>query len=325
MTKPWALVLHGGAENLKRGDLTAEVDAAHRNGLREALQTGTAILEKIGTYLDAVEAAVRVLENNPLFNAGRGAVFNEDGTNELDAAIMDGKTLRAGAVAGVTRTRHPVSLARAVMEKSKHVMLIGAGADAFSRDAGLEQVEPSYFFTEERWQELANHLTKEGREIPQRPVAVVPAAHGTPLPSSHQFGTVGAVALDTSGNIAAATSTGGILDKQWGRVGDSPIIGAGTYASNASCAVSSTGTGEHFIRLTIARSICAFVECHGLGLQQAVDRAVQKELTTLGGQGGVIALTPDGHVAWSFNTHSMYRASAMQGNAPVIFIYKDEP
>jgi beta-aspartyl-peptidase (threonine type) len=276
--------------------------------LLAGIEAGVQCLSAGHSAVDAVEAAVRILEDDPRFNAGRGAVFNEDGTNELDAAIMDGSTLKAGAIAGVTRTKNPISLARAVMERTRHVMLIGAGADAFSRDAGLEQVDPSYFYTEERWRELVAHLGKEGRSVP----------------AGHEFGTVGAVALDQAGNVAAGTSTGGILDKQWGRVGDSPIIGAGTYASNQSGAVSGTGAGEYFIRLTLARDICALLECRGLPLQTAVDYAIKKELTNLGGDGGVIAVTPDGHMAWSFNTSSMFRAQASEGSPPRVCIYEDE-
>lgn len=304
----WALVVHGGAGRLRQGDISPEEDRSYRQGLYEAIEVGSLILGAGGAALDAVEAAVRVLEDNPLFNAGKGAVFNEDGSNELDAAIMDGSNLKAGAVAGVTRTRNPISLARAVMDRTRHVMLIGAGADAFSRDAGLEQVEPAYFHTEGRWRELREHLTKGGR----------------PVPEAHPFGTVGAVALDRNGNVAAGTSTGGTLDKQWGRVGDSPIIGAGTYASNRSGAVSGTGAGEYFIRLTLAREICALIECKGMSLRAAVDHAMHRDLTNLGGDGGVIALTPEGDTAWSFTTPSMFRARATSGAEPMACIYAEE-
>jgi beta-aspartyl-peptidase (threonine type) len=242
---------------------------------------------------------------------------------------MDGATLKAGAVAGVTRTRHPISLARAVMEKSPHVMLIGAGADAFAAQAGLEQVDPSFFFTERRWQSLIKQLKKEGLPIPARPAGAPPAAPAPVAeidsPGAHKFGTVGVVALDKNGNIAAGTSTGGTQAKRWGRVGDSPIIGAGTYASNQSCAVSATGTGEYFIRLGVAREVCNLVFFKGLSLQQAADQVIHKELEALHGDGGIIAITPDGQLAWSFNTPGMYRAKLVEGGKLEVEIYNDEP
>ena len=326
LAKPkWAIAIHGGAGVIERKDMSPEVEAAYRAAMARAVATGTAVLEKGGTAMDAVEAVIREFEDDPLFNAGRGAVFTAEGRNELDASIMDGATLKAGAVAGVTRTRHPISLARAVMEKSRHVMMVGAGADAFSVFAGLEQVEPSWFFTERRWAQLVKALTEQGLPIPPRP-AGAPAPHAfTPIPDDRKFGTVGVVALDTAGNIAAGTSTGGTTAKRWGRVGDSPVIGAGTYASNQSCAVSGTGTGEYFIRLTVAREICALVQYRGMTLQAAADEVIQTRLTALGGDGGIIALAPDGQIAWSYNTSGMYRARAAQGQAPVISIYKDEP
>ena len=271
-----------------------------------------------------MEAAIKLLEDNPLFNAGRGAVFAADGTNQLDAAIMDGATMRAGAVADVQRTRHPISLARAVMEQSPHVMLVGAGADAFAASVHLEQVAPSFFFTERRWQQLVDQLTREGAPIPPRPGSA-PAPPAKPVaffetPDTHKFGTVGVVALDRNGNVAAGTSTGGTTAKRWNRVGDSPIIGAGTYASNQSCAVSGTGVGEYFIRLTVARTICALVQYKGMTLQAAVDEVVQKQLVAMHGDGGVIAVAPDGQMAWSFNTPGMFRARLAEGGTvfPVV-------
>jgi beta-aspartyl-peptidase (threonine type) len=259
----WAVVLHGGAGVIERGQMDPKTEAAYRADLQTALQKAADTLDKGGSALDAVEAAIQFMEDDPLFNAGRGAVFTAAGKNELDAAIMDGSNLKAGAVAGVTRTRHPISLARAVMEKSPHVMLIGSGADEFAAANGLEMVDPSFFFTERRWQELVDELKKEGKPIPPRPNGVSPVgAPPSPAgkPEAHKFGTVGVVALDKQGNIAAGTSTGGLTAKMWGRVGDSPIIGAGTYADNRSCAVSGTGAGEYFIRLTVARTICALVQ-----------------------------------------------------------------
>ncbi|WP_263357209.1 isoaspartyl peptidase/L-asparaginase family protein [Acidicapsa ligni] len=325
----WAVVLHGGAGVIARSSMTPEAEAQYRAGIKEALDAAASVLDKGGSSLDAVEAAIKLLEDNPLFNAGRGAVFAADGTNQLDAAIMDGKTMQAGAVADVQRTRHPISLARAVMEQSPHVMLIGAGADAFAAHVHLEQVPPAFFFTERRWHSLVDELKKEGSPIPPRPEgAPAPPTHPIAFfetPDSHKFGTVGVVALDRDGNVAAGTSTGGTTGKRWNRVGDSPIIGAGTYASNQSCAVSATGTGEYFIRLTVARTICALVQYKGMPLQDAADQVVQKELAAIHGDGGVIALTPDGQLAWSFNTPGMFRAKVAEGGKAQIGIFRDEP
>lgn len=309
--------------------MTPEADAAYRAGMREALAAAAKVLDGGGSSLDAIEAAIHRLEDNPLFNAGRGAVFAADGTNQLDSAIMDGETLRAGAVADVQHTRHPISLARAVMEHSGHVMLIGAGAEEFAMEQHLEQVPPSFFFTERRWQDLERDLKQKGLPIPSRP-AGAPAKPSKPLayfeaPGAHAFGTVGVVALDEQGNLAAGTSTGGLTAKRWNRVGDSPIIGAGTYASNESCAVSGTGTGEYFIRLTLARSLCALVEYKGMTVQAAADEMIHKRLQAMGGDGGVIVLGPDGQMAWSFNTPGMFRARQQQGGPAEIAIYNDEP
>ena len=325
----WALVLHGGAGVIERKTMDPKTEAAYRASITQAAQAAARVLDQGGSSVDAVEAAIQILEDDPLFNAGRGAVFTADGKNELDAAIMDGATLNAGAVAGVTRTRHPISLAKAVMEKSPHVMLIGAGADAFAAEAGLEQVDPSFFFTERRWQGLVKQLKKEGRPIPPRPAGAPPepVAELEPIEpiDAHKYGTVGVVALDRQGNIAAGTSTGGTQAKRWGRVGDSPIIGAGTYASNQSCAVSATGTGEYFIRLTVAREVCALVQYKGMKLQEAADQVIHRELGALHGDGGLIAITPDGQLAWSFNTPGMYRAKLTEGGKLEIGVYNDEP
>jgi beta-aspartyl-peptidase (threonine type) len=325
----WAIVLHGGAGVIERATMNPKTEAAYRAGLTEAIEAGAKVLDRGGSSLDAIEASIRILEDNPLFNAGRGAVFTAAGKNELDAAIMDGATLNAGAVAGVTRTRHPISLARAVMEKSPHVMLVGAGADAFGAEAGLEQVNPSFFFTEERWDALVKQLKKEGRPIPPRPAGAPPApvepVSAIEPPDAHRFGTVGMVALDKHGDIAAGTSTGGLTGKKWGRVGDSPIIGAGTYASNQSCAVSGTGTGEYFIRLGVAREVCNLVFFKGMRLQEAADQVIHKELESLHGDGGLIAIAPDGQMAWSFNTPGMYRAKVAEGGKVDVEVYRDEP
>lgn len=321
----WALVAHGGAGAIARGDLSPEQEAAYREAMAVAAEAGAAVLRAGGSAMDAVEAAIHILEDDPLFNAGRGAAFTAEGRNELDASIMDGATLAAGAVAGVTTTRHPISAARAVIEGSAHVMLGGEGADAFARSQGLEQVDPVYFFTERRWRALEKGLAKQGLAIPARPVgAPQDVGKASLVHEEGKHGTVGVVALDVHGDVAAGTSTGGSSAKRWGRVGDSPLIGAGTYASNSGCAVSCTGAGEYFIRLGVAHEICALVQHRGLSLQAAADQVVQGDLTGLGGDGGVICVAPDGQMAWSFNTSGMYRARIADGEPLVVGVYKDE-
>lgn len=323
----WALVAHGGAGAISREQLSPAQETAYREAMASAAEVGAAVLRAAGSAMDAVEAAIHVLEDDPLFNAGRGAAFTAEGRNELDASIMDGATLAAGAVAGVTNTRHPISAARAVIEGSPYVMLMGDGADAFARSQGLEQVDPAYFYTERRWRALERGLSSLGLPIPPRPLGVAPAASGKAvlIHEEGKRGTVGVVALDRHGDVAAGTSTGGTSAKRWGRIGDSPIIGAGTYASNRACAVSCTGAGEYFIRLGVAHQICALVEYAGLSLQAAADRVVQGDLTALGGEGGVIAVAPDGQMAWSFNTSGMYRARIADGEPLVVGVYKDDP
>jgi beta-aspartyl-peptidase (threonine type) len=326
----WTIVVHGGAGVIERPALGPKGDAAYRSALTTATEAGAKVLEKGGSAVDAVEAVLNILEDDPLFNAGRGAVFTSEGKNELDSSIMDGSNLKAGAVAGVTHTRHPISLARAVMEKSPYVMMAGPGADAFGARVGLEQVAPSFYFTEARWQSLVKQLTTEGKRVPARPAGAPPPSDAVPVafydegadPRSH--GTTGVVALDKQGNIAAGTSTGGLQGKMPGRVGDSPIIGAGTYASNQSCAVSATGSGEYFIRLGVAREICNLVRFKGMPIQQAADEVIHHELEDLHGDGGVIALTPDGQSAFSFNTPGMFRARLSEGGKLEVHIYKDE-
>jgi beta-aspartyl-peptidase (threonine type) len=324
-------VVHGGAGVIAGDQLGPKGEAAYRASLKQAITAGAKVLDNGGSALDAVEATIQILEDDPLFNAGRGAAFSAEGKNELDASIMDGSNLKAGAVADVTRTRHPISLARAVMEKSPYVMMVGAGADAFASRVGLEQVDPSFFFTETRWQSLVRQLKKEVRPVPPRPAGAPPPGPTVPVAQldesddSHRYGTVGVVALDRTGNIAAGTSTGGLQGKMPGRVGDSPIIGAGTYASNQSCAVSATGTGEYFIRLGVAREICNLVLFKGMPLQQAADQVIHKELEALHGDGGVIAIMPDGQRAWSFNTPGMFRARQAEGGELEIGIFADEP
>jgi beta-aspartyl-peptidase (threonine type) len=326
----WTIVVHGGAGVIERASLGPEGDLAYRASLTKGIEAGSKVLDSGGSAVDAVEAVLKVFEDDPLFNAARGAVFTAEGKHELDASIMDGSNLMAGAVAGVTHTRYPISLARAVMDRSPYVMMAGPGADAFGTHVGLEQVDQNFFFTEARWQSLVKQLTKEGRPVPLRPVgapppgAIVPVAFYDEPGDSESHGTTGAVALDRHGNIAAGTSTGGMQGKMPGRVGDSPILGAGTYASNHSCAVSATGSGEYFIRLGVAREICNLVAFKGMGVQQAADEVIHHELEALKGDGGVIALTPDGQTAFSFNTPGMFRARLSEGGKLEVHIYKDE-
>jgi L-asparaginase / beta-aspartyl-peptidase len=310
--KPLVLVIHGGAGTILKQNMTQELEEQYNAILTTALRAGFAILEKNGTSLDAVEAAVRLMEDSPLFNAGKGAVFTHDGRNELDASIMDGATKAAGAVAAVAIIRNPISAARAVMEKSPHVMMAGRGAELFATSAGLEVVDPAYFWTERRWKQLQDALVKEK----------APGVAGFERSEDVRFGTVGAVALDAQGNLAAATSTGGMSNKRYGRVGDSPIIGAGTWADNASCAVSGTGDGEFFIRLAVARDVAALMEYKGLTVQAAAEEVVHKKLRGLGGGGGVIALDGKGNFALSFNTEGMYRGWIRRGEEPRVLIYK---
>ncbi len=322
----WSIAIHGGAGVIERAAMDPATDRAYRASLLAASEAAGGVLRNGGTALDAVETVIRLMEDDPLFNAGRGAVFTAEGRNELDASIMDGATLKAGAVAGITRTRHPITLARAVMEKSPHVMLIGEGAETFARAQGIEAVAPSYFFTERRWQALVAELTARGAPIPPRPAgAPAPDVRSMNAPlDERKFGTVGVVARDRAGNIAAGTSTGGTTGKRWNRVGDTPVIGAGTYAQNGVCAVSATGTGEYFIRLSVARSICARMEHLDESAQEAADRVIQADLTAIGGDGGVIVMDGEGEAAWSFNTSGMYRARYADGGTPVVAIYKDE-
>ncbi|HKX89394.1 MAG TPA: isoaspartyl peptidase/L-asparaginase [Sphingopyxis sp.] len=303
----WTIVIHGGAGEMTRGKTSPEQDQALRAGLNAALDAGGGVLAADGSALDAVEAAIKVLEDDPRFNAGRGAVFTWEGRNELDAAIMDGRTRAAGAVAGVTRTRNPVSLARAVMEKSQHVFLGGEGADLFSVEQGLPQVDPSWFATPERRKQL------------ERMKADKLGWYDVDL----KFGTVGAVAIDAAGNVAAATSTGGRTGKRWGRIGDAPVIGAGTYADNRACAVSATGAGEYFIRVGAAHEICARVRMKGETPKQAAD-AVMAEIGKLGGTGGVIVTGPGGAADWSFNTPGMSRGEAKSTGERKVALYGDE-
>lgn len=303
----WTLVIHGGAGVLSRDTITPEKDAEIRAALTAALDAGSKILAGGGSALDAVAAAIIILENDPNFNAGRGAVFTWDETNEMDASIMDGRTLAAGSVAGINGTKNPILLARAVMEKSPHVMLTGKGANQFSVEQGLEQAPPEYFATEFRKEQLKQ----------------IKAGNISAFDSDRKFGTVGAAAVDAKGNVAAGTSTGGLTAKRWGRVGDSPIIGAGTYADNRACGISATGDGEYFIRLGVAHEICARMRLAGESAQAASDHVI-KQLGLIGGEGGVILVTPHGDAAFSFNSEGMYRGVAKAGGAKIVAIYRDE-
>jgi len=307
------LVIHGGAGTITRATMTPEMETQYRAALEQALRTGHGVLARGGTSIDAVEATIRVLEDNPLFNAGKGAVFTHDGRNELDAAIMDGKTKKAGAVAGVTIIRNPISAARAVMEKSPHVMMAGRGAELFATKMGLEIVDPSYFWTEKRWKALQQELLKE------QPQAQ-PHSELQPV-EPKKYGTVGAVAVDGNGNLAAGTSTGGTTNKQFGRIGDSPIIGAGTYAENESCAISASGVGEYFIRWTVAYDIAALMKYRGMSVADAANEVINKKLPAEG-EGGVIALDRNGHFAMTFNSEGMYRGWIGADGVPHVLIYK---
>ena len=304
----WALAIHGGAGVIERGDLRTAQEIAYRAALLEALDAGSKVLKQGRPSVDAVEAAIRVLEDDPLFNAGRGAVFTADGRNELDASIMDGATRKAGAVAGVTRTRNPISLARAVMEKSRHVMLAREGADQFSVEQGLVQVDPGYFRTEQRWQQLLD-WRRDNAQV---------------LDPTHSRGTVGAVAIDVHGHLAAGTSTGGMTGKRWGRVGDSPLIGAGTYAADGTCAVSATGSGEFFIRASAARQLCDRIAWRGDTVRAAAAATIA-DIGGIGGDGGVIAMDGKGNIAFAMNTSGMYRGWATGAAPAATAIYSNEP
>ena len=302
----YGLALHGGAGTLPRADMSERQERAYRDGLEQALATGYAILERGGSSLDAVTQTVMVLENNPLFNAGRGAVFTLEGHNELDASIMEGTGLKAGAICGVRHIKNPIELARAVMEHSDFVLLGGAGAEDFALSRGFEFVPQSYFHTEARWQQL-ERIRSGDQSL-------------SPLTISH-IGTVGAVAVDQGGSLAAATSTGGMTGKRFSRIGDSPLIGAGTYADDRSCAVSATGHGEMFIRAVVAHDIGARIRYGGRTLVQAVREVIHDVLPALQGEGGVVAIDAVGEISMEFNSEGMFRASRKQGGAPEVHIY----
>lgn len=316
------IAIHGGAGTITRALMTPEKERAYREVLEKALRTGHGILKNGGTSMDAVEATIKIMEDSPLFNAGKGAVFTHEGKNELDAAVMDGLTGKAGAVAGVTTVRNPISAARAVMEKSEHVLLMGKGADEFAKLKGLTIVEPFYFFTENRWNGLQKAIQEEKIKLDHADSSS--RADDLIFTEGRKFGTVGCVALDEFGNLAAGTSTGGMTNKRFGRVGDAPLIGCGTYANNATCAVSATGHGEYFIRSVVGYDIAALMEYKKLSVKKAADLVVMKKLVERGGEGGVIALDSKGNVAMPFNSEGMYRGSMKADGIPHVAIYKDE-
>jgi beta-aspartyl-peptidase (threonine type) len=310
-----AIAIHGGAGTILRSGLTPELEAAYKNALKEAIELGDKILAQGGCALDAVTQAVVLLENNELFNAGKGSVFNHEGKHEMDAAIMDGKTLMAGAVSGIKNIKNPILVAKNVMEKSEHVFLANNGAADFAIQMNLEMAPDDYFFVEHRYEQYKK-AKEEGQVVLDHTMPAEPD-------SDKKFGTVGAVALDNNGDIAAATSTGGMTNKKWGRVGDTPIIGAGTYANNKTCAISCTGHGEYFIRSVVAYDISCLIEYAGLTLKEACDKVVNEKLVKLGGEGGLIAIDTKGNIEMPFNSEGMYRAMKRAGEQAFVAIYRD--
>ena len=314
--KKFAIVIHGGAGTIKKVNMTTEQENAYRQKLQEALDTGYAILEKGGSSLEAVQKTINVMEDSPLFNAGKGAVFNSVGKNELDASIMDGKTLNAGAVAGVSHIKNPINAARIVMDSTRHVLLSGKGAEDFAKQHGLVFVDDTYFYTEKRHLQLLKAQEKEG----STPFKLNKVSNSSII-DNHKYGTVGAVALDKNGNIAAATSTGGLTNKKYGRIGDSPIIGAGTYANNATCGVSCTGTGEYFIRTLAAHEASNLMKYSDICLQDAFETVIT-QIDDLGGDGGMVGLDCHANIAWYFNTEGMYRGYKRSNGESVIQFYE---
>ncbi|GAB5401153.1 MAG: isoaspartyl peptidase/L-asparaginase [Aureisphaera sp.] len=305
----YSIAIHGGAGTLVKGLMTEELEARYKASLGEALEAGYSELQKGNSALDAVEIAVKLLEDSPLFNAGKGSVFTAVGTHEMDAAIMDGKTLEAGAISLVTGIKNPVSLARDVMEKSYHVFLAGDGAMRFAHDLGYRNEDPQYFYDELRYQQWQDIKNTDSFQLDHS------------IKKDSKFGTVGAVALDVNGNVAAATSTGGMTNKKWGRVGDSPMIGAGNYANNKTCAVSCTGSGEFFIRGVVAYDVSCLMEYKGWSLEQAASEVIQKRVLEIGGDGGLIAVDGQGNIAMPFNTEGMYRGFKKSTGEGAISIY----
>ncbi|ANH84056.1 beta-aspartyl-peptidase [Niabella ginsenosidivorans] len=319
--KKYVLVVHGGAGTILKKNMTAEKEKAYTEALTQALQAGYNVIKNGGASLDAVEAAIHVLEDNPLFNAGKGAVFTHDGRNELDASIMDGKTLKAGAVAGVTTIRNPITAARAVMDRSEHVMMVGKGAEIFAKEAGLTIVDPKYFWTKERWKGLQEAIKEDSVKAVLDHNSKTTSKLGT-INRDYKFGTVGCVALDNAGNLAAGTSTGGMTNKKYGRVGDSPIIGAGTYCDNRTAGISCTGWGEFFIRNVVAKTICDLIAYKGYSIEQA-SKEVLDNVGAMGGDGGLIILDKNGNMAMPFNTEGMYRGAVTADGKIEVQIYKN--
>ena len=321
----FAIVIHGGAGTILKDSMSPELEQKYKEKLAESVKAGYDILAKGGNAIDAVETAIKVMEDSPLFNAGKGSVFNNEGKNEMDASIMDGKTLKAGAVACVHTIRNPVSGARAVMEKSPHVMLTGDGADKFAKEQGLKIEDPSYFYDDKRWKQWQIIKKKEKSTIGHLS-DTTGYIHPKEAEFMHdkKFGTVGAVALDKNGNLAAATSTGGMTNKKFGRIGDSPIIGAGTYANNRTCAVSCTGHGEYFIRNVVAYDVSALMEYKGMTIEQAGNEVVMKKLKEQGAEGGLIAIDSKGNITMPFNTPGMFRAYKLMDGKSELKIYKEE-
>ena len=315
----FAIIIHGGAGTIKKDNMSEEMETAYRTKLEEAIRIGYDLLKSGGSSIDAVQKTLNVLEDSPLFNAGKGAVFTNAGTNEHDASIMDGKTLNAGASAGTKTVKNPINLARAIMEHSPHVMLAREGAEAFAEEQSLQIVEPTYFYTEKSMKALERVQESENKELTNYGKT---AFYDSNINDS-KFGTVGCAALDKNGNLAAGTSTGGMTNKRWGRIGDSPIIGAGTYANNNTCAVSSTGWGEYFIRAMAAYDISTLMEYQGLALQEATKLVVQEKIPNLGGDGGIIAVDKNGNFAMEFNTAGMFRATMNDKGELYIGMYKD--
>jgi len=311
----FGIVLHGGAGTILKENMSDSLETAYRNILETAIATGHEILKNGGEAMEAVTATINILEDSPLFNAGKGAVFTHEERNELDASVMDGATLNAGAIAGVTQIKNPIDLAVEVMNNSDHVLLAGEGAEEFAVSRGIELVDPSYFYTERRFRSL--------QRVKQKSANKATSSLHDPFIKNSKFGTVGCAALDKNGNLAAGTSTGGMTNKRWNRIGDAPIIGAGTYANNATCAVSSTGWGEYFIRAMVAHDISALMEYKGLSLQEAARLVIQEKVPALGGDGGIVAIDKDGNVAMEFNTAGMYRATMNADGDLVVQIYKD--
>lgn len=312
----FGIVIHGGAGTILKENMSDSLETAYKEKLKEAITVGYNILKSGGTSMEAVTSTINIMEDSPLFNAGKGAVFTHEGTNELDASVMDGATLNAGAIAGVTRIKNPIDLALAVMNDSPHVMLSGKGAETFAEEKGFVLVDPSYFYTENRFQSLQKVKQKEKDKV-------VTISFKDPFIKNSKFGTVGCAALDKNGNLAAGTSTGGMTNKRWNRIGDAPIIGAGTYANNATCAVSSTGWGEYFIRAMVAHDISAMMEYKGVTLKEAAREVIQKKVPALGGDGGIVSIDKDGNVAMEFNTEGMYRAHMNAKGKLIIGIYKE--